>query len=289
MDAPIPLQTHSAFPIYENHVQPWNGQFPPYIYHTPNPIPEIISPHNFECHWHEAIEIIGMVEGCARITCDSEIISAAPGQIAVINANQLHMIESAAPGCRYHCLILERDFCRVHGVDIETLRFDPLFSDETMMTGMERILTETEQNPPYAALRIEAEVLMLLANLCERHLPAPRETPGITGRPIDLVKQTILFLNEHYREQLSLDEICTAVGFSKYYLCRTFRAITGQTIIDYINTQRCRSAQSLLLRGKCNVSECAELCGFSSISYFTRQYRRIIGEAPSITRRNASH
>lgn len=277
----------NATPVYESHAAHFNGEYPPFIYDTPNDVPEIISPHNFDCHWHEGVEILGFVEGNARVICDSQIHHVAEGDFLIVNANQLHMIESDAPGCRYHCLILERDYCRTHGVDIEKLSFEVQFRDPSMMVGLNRIWAETEQNRPYAKLRIEAEVLMLFAKLCDRHLPNGCTVSVQNDRPVDLVKQTITFLNHHYREPLSLDEICAAVGFSKYYLCRTFRSVTGQTIVDYINLQRCRSAQSMLMRGECNVSECAEACGFSSISYFTRQYRRIIGETPSATRHAA--
>lgn len=281
--------TKNMIPTYENHIRTNDGDFPAYIYHTPNPVPEVISPRNFECHWHEGVEIIAMVEGCAQIICDSQPYTVQPGQFFVIHANQLHMIDSPAPGCRYHCLILERDFCAAHGIDLLIAQWTVQFTDPPLAERMAQLLAETEHPSPYGDLRKEAIVLQFLADLCVRHRQTDAPRQSSSARPIELVKQTLSFLNEHYREPLTLAQICKAVGFSKYYLCRTFRSVVGQTVIDYINVRRCMSAQSLLRRGTCNVSECAAICGFSSVSYFTRQYQKTIGELPSETRRAARH
>lgn len=276
-----------GIPVYENHVQSAVGELPPYIYHTPNPVPEVISPRNFVGHWHEGVEILTMVEGTAQVSCDSLSHTVSPGETIVIHANQLHTVDSPAPGCRYHCLILERDYCAAHGINILTARWDTQFADPVLSDLMDRLLCEAESGAPYSALRQEALVLQYLSELCVHHRMADGSVHTEVDRPIELVKQTLLFLNEHYREPLSLAQICKSVGFSKYYLCRTFRAIIGQTVLDYINLRRCQSAQSLLRRGTYNVSECAALCGFSSVSYFSRQYQKIIGELPSATRRAA--
>lgn len=270
-------------PFYENHELLGN---PPFIYHTPNPTPEIISPANFDCHWHEGIELLGFVDGSADVTCDAARFAVHAGQIMVINSNQLHTVDSAA-GCQYHCLILEHDYCAAHGVDIAGIYFEPVFADGEIMNRLVRLQQESERGGAFAALRTEAQVLMLLAQLCSAHIAVNPAEGRAASRPIELVKKTILFLNEHYRETLSLDEIGSAIGFSKYHLCHTFRAVTGQTVVDMIHARRCRSAQNMLLRGDCTVSECAEACGYNSISYFTRQYRRLIGEPPSETRRRA--
>lgn len=277
----------SNVPVYENHVQTAVGELPPYIYHTPNPVPELISPRNFSCHWHEGVEILTMVEGTAQIMCDSVLHTVSPGETVVIHANQLHTVDSPSPGCRYHCLILERDFCAARGIDILAARWTPQFTDPALAALMDELLRETESGAPYTALRQESIVLRYAAELCTRHRLPDGAVAAAADRTIELVKQTLLFLNEHYREPLSLAQICKAIGFSKYYLCRTFRSVIGQTVLDYINLRRCQSAQSLLRRGIYNVTECAALCGFSSASYFTRQYQKIIGELPSATRRSA--
>ena len=132
----------SNVPVYENHVQTAVGELPPYIYHTPNPVPELISPRNFSCHWHEGVEILTMVEGTAQIMCDSVLHTVSPGETVVIHANQLHTVDSPSPGCRYHCLILERDFCAAHGIDILAARWTPQFTDVPLAALMDELLRD---------------------------------------------------------------------------------------------------------------------------------------------------
>ena len=84
-----------------------------------------------------------------------------------------------------------------------------------------------------------------------------------------------------------MDSVCRETGFSKSYICHTFKEVTGQTVLDYVNFLRCNHARSLLASGKYNVGESALQSGFSNLSYFSRTYRRIMGELPSVRRDQA--
>ena len=59
--------------------------------------------------------------------------------------------------------------------------------------------------------------------------------------------------------------------------------ITQTTINQYINMLRCNEAKVLLSQGKQSVTEIGTHCGFNSMSYFSKTYRKIIGELPSQT------
>ena len=91
----------------------------------------------------------------------------------------------------------------------------------------------------------------------------------------------------HHPEPFSMDSVCRETGFSKSYICHTFKEVTGQTVLDYVNFLRCNHARSLLASGKYNVGESALQSGFSNLSYFSRTYRRIMGELPSVRREQA--
>lgn len=265
--------------LYENHIHA-DPSFP-IIFHTDRVYST--SPCTY-FHWHEGLELLCFLEGCGTVFSDNLRIQIFAGQIAVINSNHLHAVHAPPPGCRYFCLIIDREFCESFGISVSRLEFIPLVCDSHAVDCFSRIDSEMKNGLPFKTAAIKSEVLKLLVRLCRGYLaesPGSGATADHSRHRIEIVKHVIRYIGDHYRQPVTLDGICAATGFSKYYLCRTFREATGQTIIDYLNLQRCRSARSMLAAGDCTVAECAEACGYSSPSYFARQYKKYIGELPS--------
>ena len=95
-----------------------------------------------------------------------------------------------------------------------------------------------------------------------------------------MIRRTLVYLQEHYKEKLTVEEIAEALHFSKSYLSHSFKEITRYSLISYINLLRCQNARVMLLAGS-SVSEAAAECGFSEISYFTRVFKKTMGILPS--------
>ena len=272
-------ESADSFAFHENHIHA-DPKFP-IIFHTDRVCSA--SPCN-SFHWHEGLELLCFLEGSATVFSDELRIPVSAGEIAVINSNHLHAVYSPSPGCRYYCLIADREFCDSFGLPISRLNFMPSVHDHQLTESFSRINSEMKDGLPFGSAAVKSEVLQLLVRLCRGFLAsAPASSIGAdpSRHRFDMVKHTIRFIAQNYARALTLDDICSATGFSKYYLCRTFREATGQTIIDYLNLQRCRSARTMLSSGDCTVSECAEACGYNSPSYFARQYKKYIGELPS--------
>ena len=69
------------------------------------------------------------------------------------------------------------------------------------------------------------------------------ESVGHKHNQLTMVRSAIQFLNSSYQQSLTIDDICRRVGSSKYHFCRVFRAVTGKTVVDYLNFLRCERAQ----------------------------------------------
>ena len=99
-------------------------------------------------------------------------------------------------------------------------------------------------------------------------------------RKLMMVKEATAYIRGHFADTLAIEEICERVGFSKFYFCRAFKEVTGRTAVDYINYLRCSNARKLLASGY-NVSESAEQSGFGNLSYFSKVYKKYMGQLPS--------
>jgi len=94
------------------------------------------------------------------------------------------------------------------------------------------------------------------------------------------IRQIYTYIDQHYQRKISLIEVAQLCNLGKEAFCRYFKKATGSTFIDFLNQYRISQAKRLLLMDK-NVSETCFACGFESLSYFNRIFKKVTGENPS--------
>jgi len=100
-----------------------------------------------------------------------------------------------------------------------------------------------------------------------------------------LSKKVIRYLEEHYSESISLDDIAKGCELSKNYLCNAFKKDTDTTIIEFLNVIRIRKAAEFVVYSDMSLAQIAEQCGFVSISHFNRVFMHHVGLPPGRCRR----
>ena len=129
---------------------------------------------------------------------------------------------------------------------------------------------------------IKSDILQILIHIKRNHAQKNSSLIKIKdNNKILMVREIINYLKENYKEEISIDHICNHVAFSKYYTCRTFKEVTGQTILDHINHIRCINARNLILYNGYTISESAYKSGFNNLSYFSKTYKKYMGLLPS--------
>ena len=100
----------------------------------------------------------------------------------------------------------------------------------------------------------------------------------------------ISYIEEHYAEDLSLDELAAHAGLSREYLCALFKQTMQQTLSHFILGIRISRARALLLtHPDMKILDVARACGFQSPSYFGKMFKRKIGVTPETFRKSPSH
>lgn len=89
----------------------------------------------------------------------------------------------------------------------------------------------------------------------------------------DPVRQAKFFINDHYNEEISLEDIAGSVSLSKYYFSRLFEKETGQTPWDFLVETRLRNAMQMLTHSNASVEEIGASCGFSNTAHFIRSFK----------------
>ncbi|RDY59650.1 helix-turn-helix domain-containing protein [Flagellimonas nanhaiensis] len=124
-------------------------------------------------------------------------------------------------------------------------------------------------------------ILKLLAKSDDFELLHPKPIINNKAKKQQLRLQRIYsYIDEHYSQKIQLAEVAKSVNLGKEAFCRYFKKSTGSTFTHFLNQYRITQAKRLLLSGK-NISETCYECGFESLSYFNRTFKRISGENPS--------
>jgi two-component system, response regulator YesN len=93
------------------------------------------------------------------------------------------------------------------------------------------------------------------------------------------------FIETHYTNpDLGLETVAGQVGLSKFYFSSLFEREMELSFTDYVNRLRIRHAQELLKNSQLRIQEISEACGFNSIEYFSRIFRRLTGSTPGRSR-----
>lgn len=124
-------------------------------------------------------------------------------------------------------------------------------------------------------------LLALTLHDCERN-----ETTGISAPKADLLKNVKNYLDEHFREKISLDFLAGYFFIDKYYLTRRFKQQYGCTVNTYIQQCKITHAKHLLRFSDRSIEEIGLACGLEDANYFARLFRKIEGVSPGEFRRS---
>ncbi len=109
-----------------------------------------------------------------------------------------------------------------------------------------------------------------------------RSQDGLSGDMRALMRKSIAYIQEHFDEPLSREDVARYVGVSAGYFSRSFHKEAGISFQEYLNRYRIHRARALLAEGKGSVTEVAFSVGFQNVSYFCQVFRQVVGVSPRV-------
>ena len=98
------------------------------------------------------------------------------------------------------------------------------------------------------------------------------------------VAKALWFIESHFTEDLTLDDVATAGGVSRYHMSRVFGSATGCSIVRYVRGRRLTEAARTLAGGAPDILAVALDAGYNSHEAFTRAFRDQFGLTPEVLR-----
>lgn len=98
--------------------------------------------------------------------------------------------------------------------------------------------------------------------------------------------QKILSVKEYIDNNISLrfnlEMLVEMSGISRYFFCRIFKKIVGESPINYVNICKINTAKRLLVETEKSVKEIISECGFDNESHFYKLFKKSVGVSPAV-------
>jgi len=101
------------------------------------------------------------------------------------------------------------------------------------------------------------------------------------ARVVEEIDKATAYFNEHYSEEICIDEYAENNHFSVSWFIRNFKQCTGSTPMQYILSKRIYNAEILLQNPSYNVTEISRIVGYDNPLYFSRIFKKVKGLSPS--------
>lgn len=248
-------------------------------------------------HFHNFFELMILLSPKARHSINGKLYDIQNNDIVLLAPSVLHRSEFRAgpPSDRIaidfmlpkHLLDSNQayqELLSVFHTPVPVFRFSSEYQ-KTLFQPLNEIVRISSQDTDHNIknLMIQqkfTEFLYLLWHLQDYNIYQARTEDGMEAK----IRDVAAYIHNHYKEDLSLELLSKEFYLSVYYLAHQFKAITGYTILNYIQLVRIRNAQHLLLNSSLKVTEIAARTGFSSSSQFNRVFQKLCGISPTTYR-----
>ena len=244
-------------------------------------------------HWHRELEIIYVTKESIHLGINDQPMIVSEGECVFINGGDLHYV-LASPGSER--VVYQFDitlFSNLEDKDLDLksiLKTVPPLSknwgskSSAIVELLDKIYEEEQKKEIGSELQIKSAIYQIMVYFIRE---VTREKK-IESTSYHLKSEEILekldvvfkFVEEHYTENITLQEASNSVGYSQFYFTKFFKKNTGKTFISFLNDYRIDKAKWLLINTSDTVSEIISQVGFESDKTFYRLFKQSLAISP---------
>lgn len=239
--------------------------------------------HNSPVHWHRAIEILYILNGSATVSIEKEKYHLNPLDFIVMDSAKIHKVHYTKNHTMGICIHISKNFLRRYIPDIELLRIDcpiQILSEHNQDAWMQLCdylkdltILYVNQTKTYS-LRSNALILEIASVLIDDFGAPVSDTLSVTDlKNLDRLESITKYIDEHYKEPITLQDAADKLMLNKDYFCRFFKQNIGISFITYVNQVRIHHIFHDLVHTEDSTSEIMERHGFYNQKLFYKMFK----------------
>ena len=255
-------------------------------------------------HWHSYFEVAYVAEGSLECRTPDHRLQLEKGDAVFVNASVLHMYRKTSPGpCVIYAHIFDSRFLAgnlsssiYHKyispiIQSQAIQLQPIRPSNYHQSRMLEALSAMVELARKESFGYEFQIQSQLSQFWCRLLKltqAQQAESAPADSDISRIKDMLHFIHGNYSRHITLKDIADSAMISERECSRCFQRCFRESAIEYLNKHRIRTAANMLLEGVSSIQQISTHCGFSSVSYFGKVFRQMLGCTPKEYRRKAA-
>ena len=228
---------------------------------------------NFGLHFHKNHEIIYVMDGEVNVSVNGTAKTLHKGDFAFCLSNEIHSVSSDGNG-KVWIGVFSEDF--IH--EFKKYREGKVGSDFTFRCtdNVMNYLTEHLIKTDLGDVFLIKSCLYVLCSEYLRQISLEKSR----DKHLALMGLIIEYIEEHYREDISLSDIAEELGYDYFYFSKIFNRLFTMSFNDYINIYRFNEACTKLVETDMTITNIASKSGFKSVRSFNYIFKKLSGLSP---------
>lgn len=246
---------------------------------------------NFRYHWHPEdyelnVLLFGSQTFCTRTT--ARHLSA--GDVILVDTNEGHASYGQSQGTialvlHFSASAFKQFLKKGTAFSLASCRSDDITREELRYREVRRyavqVYTALAENGPFAQYQAKAALEQLIATLLCRFSPVViSSTPEVSIETQRAMRDLMGYIEIHYKEPVSLEEIAALSQYSRTYISALFKKAVGVNFYEYLTRVRFQHALLDLAETDKTLTEIALSNGFSELKAFNKHFRGVLGCLP---------
>ncbi len=238
---------------------------------------------SFPAHFHSGMELIYAMQGRITLVVEGDNHEIGEGELGIVFPGQIHSYETSLGNINNgKIILLGQRLLGEYNAELSGYAVaSPVFALSRLhadcIAAINTLISSDGED-----IRVQKAYSQLF--LC-RFLPAVQliaRGPSEEGLLYSLVK----YMEENFRENISLTDVANALYVSKYHLSRIFSRVLKKNFNDYLNSLRINAAVQLMDSTELSITKIAYEVGFGNNRTFNRAFQKQMNTTPGAFRKN---
>ncbi|MBE7030542.1 MAG: helix-turn-helix domain-containing protein [Ruminococcaceae bacterium] len=245
----------------------------------------------FSNHWHDHYEIEYITEGTGTHIFNGAKYPIYPGTLHLLTPTDFHEL---IPDGVFHGIKINYRESDVDPFILNTIvglstgapvyisqEERPFFDNLFQLVAQE---TELYKQSPYFVSSLQKLVEIILLNIVNHFKHSSEDSADLKGdfkANNEKIQHILVYIHQNFKKSLDLKTVAEAAHYSPSYLSRIFHRTMGISFKAYITNLRMNFAANLISNTDMKITDIGYETGFSTLSNFTKEFKRIYHMSPS--------
>lgn len=250
-------------------------------------------------HWHKEQEIIFVKKGAIRMGVGEEAFEVREGEFVLIAGGRVHYVLASPGSVRYVYQFGDKLFYELMQDKYELKKLRDLWRDYPAHSRewqkeaadaagrlLDAIYREDQERGYAYVFALKGYMCLLLLGLYRdkeygrSRILREREYHVESSRTLEKLDLIFRYVEQHYTQQITLEEVAEHIGFSTFYFTKFFKKNVGKTFVQFLNEYRIEKAKWILLNEDIGAVELIEKIGIGSTKTYYRLFKELVNMTP---------